>query len=148
MKLHISQTRKARAKPRTRLSKSEQMARVRSRDTQAELAVRRAVWSTGLRYRLRPNLPGTPDMAFPGSKVAVFVDGCFWHGCVTHYSAPVANALFWEEKLRRNRARDRKVDAALEELGWLALRVWEHEIRDVEEVVARVQNAVLTRRTG
>lgn len=129
------------------LSKSEQMARVRSKDTDAELLLRRALWSAGLRYRVTARkLPGTPDITFGSTKLAVFVDGCFWHGCPEHYTKPRANDSFWQEKLRRNRARDERVDAELAALGWLSVRVWEHEVyEDVGNVVDRVKTLVRQR---
>jgi len=127
-----------------RLTKSEQMARVRSKDTHPEMQLRRALWMSGLRYRLRPDLPGTPDLAFVRSRIAVFVDGCFWHGCPAHYTRPVRNAQFWKDKVERNRTRDRRVDQALAALGWTSLRVWEHEVvQDVDAVVGRVRLLVL-----
>lgn len=112
------------------LNKSEQMARVRSCNTKPEETLRKALWARGARYRIHARLPGTPDLAFPGVRVAVFVDGCFWHGCPEHYSRPVTNRSFWVAKLDRNLARDRKVDEALRSLGWRVVRIWEHEIRD------------------
>ncbi len=125
------------------LSKSEQMARVRSRNTEPERMLRRALWGAGLRYRLRLQLPGSPDVAFPGPKVAVFVDGCFWHGCPEHYTAPVRQAEFWAAKLGRNRARDEHVDAELSALGWRSVRVWEHSVqRDLPAVVRRLRNLI------
>lgn len=133
-----------RPRKRAGLSKSEQMARVRSRDTTPETMLRKALWAAGLRYRVHANLTGTPDVSFPGSKVAVFVDGCFWHGCPEHYTRPVRNAEFWDRKLSRNLARDAKVDAELGAMGWLPLRVWEHEVRrDLDSVVVKIQRTVL-----
>lgn len=121
------------------MTKSEQMARVRSAETGPELTLRRAVWSMGARYRLRPRLPGTPDLVFPTAKLAVFVDGCFWHGCPEHYKAPKANADFWRAKVECNMSRDRRVDEELVATDWRVLRVWEHEIRvDAEGAAARV----------
>src|ERR1043166_2278956 len=99
-----------RLRKKGKLTKSEQMARVRNKNTAPETMLRKALWSHGLRYRLRPKLPGTPDLAFPGAKVAVFVDGCFWHGCQVHYTKPVRNAEFWNKKLEVNLARDRRAD--------------------------------------
>src|SRR5262245_14142890 len=87
-----------RSKKRQPLTKSEQMARVRARDTDIELVLRRALWRRGARYRLHPPLPGTPDLAFRGARLAIFVDACFWHGCARHYTAPRTNAAYWEEK--------------------------------------------------
>lgn len=132
------------------MSKSEQMARVRSRDTAAEVLLRRALWAAGLRYRVTARkLPGTPDVTFGPARTAVFVDGCFWHGCPVHYTQPRANEAFWQEKLRRNRARDAKVDTQLVSLGWLPVRIWEHEIyEDLQAVVAKVRDLIESRRTG
>lgn len=104
------------------------MSAQRRSDTAPELALRHALHRLGLRYRLhRRDLPGTPDIVFVTTRVAVFVDGCFWHGCPQHAVSPKANADWWDAKLRRNRERDREKDAGLEELGWLAVHVWEHE---------------------
>jgi len=130
------------------MSKSEQMARVRSRDTAAEILLRRALWRAGMRYRVTAKkLPGTPDVTFGRSRTAVFVDGCFWHGCPVHYTEPKANRTFWQGKLQRNRERDLKVDVQLAEMGWLALRLWEHEVfEDVSGAVARILRIVEARR--
>jgi DNA mismatch endonuclease (patch repair protein) len=117
------------------------MARVRTRDTDIELVLRRALWSRGVRYRLHPPLPGTPDLAIPSARLAIFVDACFWHGCPQHYTAPRANAAYWEEKVARNRARDARVDIELRAQEWEVIRVWEHELTaDLESVVERVLN--------
>ena len=126
---------------RLAMSKSEQMARVRSRDTDAEILLRRTLWQSGLRYRVTAkNLPGTPDVTFGRAKTAVFVDGCFWHGCPIHYTEPKSSREFWQEKLRRNRARDQKVDTLLAEMGWLVIRLWEHEVyEDLPMVVERIR---------
>ena len=129
------------------LTKSEQMARVKSRDTGLEMQVRRRLWAAGARYRVRPGLPGTPDLAFQSEHVAVFVDGCFWHGCPEHYRAPVANSDYWVHKLERNATSDRRVDSALAAEGWIVVRVWEHEIRaDPVSVVNRLLELVRTRK--
>ncbi|ABX15969.1 very short patch repair endonuclease [Burkholderia multivorans] len=132
--------RKEVAQSSRKLTKSEQMARVRSRNTAPELALRRALWHQGLRYRLTPKLPGTPDLCFVTKRVAIFVDGCFWHGCPQHYSAPAQNAEFWSHKVASNITRDRKADAALEAEGWTVMRVWEHELKShLADVVARIE---------
>lgn len=124
------------------------MAAVRGRDTKPEVALRRALHSAGLRYRVnyRVELPGIrvrPDIAFTRRKVAVFVDGCFWHRCPEHATAPKDNARFWSAKLARNVARDRKQDAALGAAGWKVIRVWEHE--PAAEAAERVREAVKAR---
>jgi len=119
------------------------MARVRSRNTEAEFILRRALWRHGLRYRLHVKLPGSPDLAFVRAKVAVFVDGCFWHACPGHYRAPVQNADFWRHKIQQNIARDRRVDGELATLGWIVVRVWEHELRgDLEGAVRIISDAI------
>lgn len=128
------------------LDKSEQMARVRSRNTDPELNLRHALWRLGLRYRLHPRLPGSPDLCLPRFRAVVFVDGCFWHGCQEHYVAPRRNADFWRQKLERNQERDRRVDAELGELGWYVIRVWEHEItRSPIQAAQRVADALVRR---
>jgi len=109
------------------------MAAIRRRDTKPELALRRALHGRGYRYRkdLRLDLDGgarvRPDIVFTARRVAVFVDGCFWHCCPDHGSQPAANTWYWEPKLRRNVERDRVADAALARAGWTVLRLWEHE---------------------
>lgn len=130
-----------------KLTKSEQMARVRSRNTAPELTLRRALWRQGFRYRLTQKLPGTPDLCFVAERIAIFVDGCFWHGCPQHYSAPAQNAEFWARKVNGNVARDRKADAALEADGWTVMRVWEHELKsDLAAVVTRIETLLKARK--
>jgi DNA mismatch endonuclease (patch repair protein) len=116
----------------------------KSRDTKPERALRSAVHARGLRYRVsaKPlaNLRRTADLVFPRAKVAVFLDGCFWHGCPEHHTVATANARFWADKVEGNRARDRDTDDRLAAAGWVSIRVWEHEdpqaaARQVEEVV-------------
>ncbi|GFE23757.1 very short patch repair endonuclease [Streptomyces nigrescens] len=101
------------------------------RDTGPEMAVRRLLYASGHRYRLQRRVPGfsrrTIDIAFPGPKVAVFLDGCFWHGCPEHATHPKANADWWRDKLDGNIARDRETTEHLVEQGWTVLRFWEHE---------------------
>ena len=103
----------------------------KGRDTKPELAIRRLLHSRGLRYRVsyRP-LPGvrrTADIVFTRLKVAVFVDGCFWHGCSEHHTAASTNAAYWAEKVRRNRERDQETDGLLRAAGWMPIRIWEHQ---------------------
>ena len=110
---------------------SERMARVRNRNTSAEMAVRRELHARGLRYRVNLAIPGSrrskPDIVFTRQKLAVFIDGCFWHRCPEHATAPKANADWWDEKLSRNVERDRATDSGLEQAAWSVLRFWEHE---------------------
>jgi DNA mismatch endonuclease (patch repair protein) len=96
--------------------------------TKPEVALRRELHRRGLRFRVNhPGLPGRPDVAFTRAKVAVFVDGCFWHCCPDHGTLPRNNREWWRAKLDRNIARDGAKDAALAGLGWSVLHVWEHE---------------------
>jgi DNA mismatch endonuclease (patch repair protein) len=115
------------------------------RDTRPEIALRSALHRVGLRFRkdLRMVVGGErirPDIVFTRSHVAVFVDGCFWHGCAEHGEMPASNREFWEAKIGGTRARDQRQTAALESAGWMVLRVWEHE--PVTEAVSRILSAV------
>ncbi|MEU9090055.1 very short patch repair endonuclease [Streptomyces sp. NPDC048428] len=107
------------------------MSLQKSRDTKPEVAVRRLLHAEGLRYRVNYPVPRTPrrtiDIAFSRAKIAVFMDGCFWHGCPTHATQPRANAEWWRAKLAKNMARDRETTERLESAGWTVLRFWEHE---------------------
>jgi len=118
-------------------------------NTAPELALRRALTHLDLRYRLhRRDLPGTPDIAFVAARVAVFVDGCFWHSCPDHAVAPRANSDWWTVKLTANRERDAHNDGALRELGWLPIHVWEHEdpALAASSIEARVRGRLKTQR--
>lgn len=123
------------------------------RDTAPEVALRRAVHRLGLRFRLQRTLAGRcrPDFVLPGRLLAVFVDGCYWHGCPDHgprvFRGP--NADRWREKLETNRKRDRRNERLLEAEGWRVVRVWECEIRsDVVGAARRVEQAARAGRDG
>ncbi|WP_277987714.1 very short patch repair endonuclease [Nocardioides aromaticivorans] len=117
----------------------------RGRDTKPEMAVRRGVHAAGLRFRVdyRPirELNRRADLVFTRAKVAVFVDGCFWHGCPTHHKVAKSNAAFWAQKVARNRERDAETDRILSDAGWTVIRVWEHDPVDdvVNLIVASVR---------
>lgn len=117
------------------------MSRHPRRDTGPELAVRRILHSDGYRYRV--NYPvvdlrrRTIDIAFPRAKVAIFIDGCFWHGCSEHRTIPSANRNWWEAKIAATRLRDAETADHLERSGWTCLRFWEHE--DPHAVVSAVE---------
>jgi DNA mismatch endonuclease (patch repair protein) len=123
--------------------RSEVMSRIRGADTGPELALRRALWAAGHRYRLNSKLTGRPDIVFPRQRVAVFVDGCFWHGCPEHAVKPKTNSDFWSRKLAGNIERDGRVNAGLENQGWRVVRIWEHEIEaDVNSAVLKIAQAL------
>lgn len=119
--------------------------------------MRREVHARGLRYFVnRRPLPGirrTADLVFPRAKVAVFVDGCFWHGCPEHHTEPKTNAKYWAAKFARNRVRDEETDMQLKAAGWTPLRIWEHTLPEraadvVEAVVLSRKQAVQQRSTA
>lgn len=113
------------------LAVSQRMSSVRRRDTKPEVDVRRILHARGLRYRVAYPVPGMTrrsiDIAFTKVKVAVFLDGCFWHGCPKHGTQPHANADWWAAKFRRNEVRDAETDDVLCAAAWRVLRFWEHE---------------------
>jgi DNA mismatch endonuclease (patch repair protein) len=106
----------------------------KSRDTTPELRVRRILHASGIRYRVNYLVPGMPrrtiDIAFPSRRLAVFIDGCYWHGCTEHRGIPTTNRQFWQQKIGKNRERDHETDAHLRSLEWVSLRFWEHESLD------------------
>jgi len=116
----------------------------KARDTKPELAVRRLLHAHGFRYRvnfrLDPSLRRTADIVFTRCRVAVFIDGCFWHGCPLHGTSPKANAEYWGPKLARNVERDLETTAFLTASGWTVLRFWEHE--NPADVAALVERTV------
>lgn len=107
------------------------MRLTRRRDTSSELELRKKLWRLGLRYRVDiapvPSLRYRADVVFPGARIAVFVDGCFWHGCPEHGTWPRANGEWWRDKLTQNIRRDRSADQAITAAGWTVVRVWEHD---------------------
>jgi DNA mismatch endonuclease (patch repair protein) len=119
----------------------------RRRDTGPEKLLRSELHRLGLRFRLSYPVPGAPrrtiDVAFTRVKVAVFVDGCFWHACPDHATWPKNNETWWRAKLEANRIRDRDTDARLAAAGWLVLRFWEHE--DAQRAAGQVEAAVRRR---
>jgi DNA mismatch endonuclease (patch repair protein) len=124
------------------------MQATRRRDTAPEIALRSSVHRLGLRYRVDrsplPNVRRRADLVFFGARVAVYVDGCFWHGCPLHATWPKANADWWRAKLDANQQRDADTDAQLARAGWIVVRCWEHE--DPDEAASRVAQVVGARR--
>ena len=122
----------------------------RRRDTKPEMAVRRLVHARGLRYLVDakpiPELNRRADLVFTRTKVAVFIDGCYWHGCPEHGTTAKKNANYWGPKILRNRERDQETDRLLTEAGWTIIRVWEHEPAGV--VAAEIVRTVGVKRGG
>ncbi len=124
-------------------TRSRVMASVKGRDTGPEMTLRRALYRAGVRgWRCHRSLPGKPDLAFGRAQLAVFVDGGFWHGHPSKYW-PGRSGAYWDAKIARNQARDRRVDAELAGLGWRSLRLWDFEVeRDPDNAAERVREAL------
>lgn len=126
---------------------SRRMSSLKRKDNDAELAVRRLLHGAGYRYRVQYPVPGLPrrtiDIAFTRARLAVFIDGCFWHGCPRHGTTPSSNAAWWAQKLDANLRRDRDTAAHLEREGWSVIRAWEHDppSRVLQQVVDQLTAA-------
>lgn len=125
----------------TKSKRSEVMSRIRSQGNRAtEMVLVRLMRAEGITgWRRRQAVFGRPDFVFRKPRVAVFVDGCFWHGCPKHGTWPKQNAAFWREKIGRNRARDRKVTRRLRAEGWTVVRIWEHALKQPGPALARLR---------
>lgn len=133
------------------LEASRRMAKVRQKGTGAEIALRQELYRSGLRYRVDFEVLKKPrrvaDVAFPGLRIAVFIDGCFWHGCPEHATWPKQNAGFWRQKIEANRLRDTDTNTRLRSGGWTVLRFWEHESPiEAAKVVTRLVISVRSKR--
>lgn len=127
----------------SRQQRSYCMSRIRGKNTKPEVLLRKSLWNKGLRYRLNYKVTGRPDLVFPGRKVVVFVDGCFWHRCPDHYIPPKNRAEFWEAKIQSNVARDKRNNILLESAGWTVIRLWEHEIKeDIRACIIQIEEAL------
>lgn len=127
------------------LTRSQLMSRVRGRGNKStEQKLVMLLREAGLKgWRRHLRLPGTPDFAFPKLRLAIFVDGCFWHGCPHCYTRPSSNQEFWDSKLVDNRARDRRVNRDLRSRGWRVMRIWSHSLTNNEgAVVRRIEGAL------
>ncbi|MGD0058781.1 MAG: very short patch repair endonuclease [Verrucomicrobiia bacterium] len=128
----------------TKRKRSDVMAAIRSsgnKHTELKLmSIMRANGITG--WRRNQALPGRPDFIFASRRLAVFVDGCFWHGCSSHLQRPRQNALYWEDKIVKNQTRDRAVSRKLRRQGWSVIRIWEHSLKRESRVVARLKKAI------
>jgi DNA mismatch endonuclease (patch repair protein) len=119
--------------------RSKIMRSIRSKNTCPELKLRKALWSRGFRYRIHYGKEKI-DIAFPSKKIALFVDGCFWHGCPLHSHLPKSNEAYWTPKLRKNIERDLAKNRRLEAEGWKVLRFWEHELLNLNIVLKKTMD--------
>jgi len=126
------------------MNRSDIMRRIRSSDTGPERELRSLMWSKGFRFRKQHKVANVSvDVALLGPKIAILVDGCFWHGCPLHYRRPKSRRDYWDAKLERNKRRDARNDRDLSSEGWLVLRIWEHETS--EDALERVMRAIQCR---
>lgn len=119
-------------------TRSRIMSSIRSKNTKPEVIIRRLLWANGVRYRIHDkSIFGTPDISSKKNKVAIFVDGCFWHGCKSCYQQPVTNTRFWSEKIMANKKRREVVLSQLKKEGWNIFEIWEHDVKSRPDSVAR-----------
>ena len=117
------------------------MSKIKTQDTGIEKALRSALWLRGHRFRIQYNIEGKPDIVFTKQKIAIFCDGCYWHGCPKCRKIPESNKEFWLKKFEINKKRAVKVNKLLKEKGWIILRFWGHEIKQkLEEVVLKIES--------
>lgn len=125
--------------------RSENMRAIKSENTSCEVLLRRTLWKEGIRgYRIhRRDLPGKPDIAFSRQKVAVFVDGCFWHGCPRCFRMPQTNTSYWKNKIERNVVGALAATEKLREMGWKVIRLWEHDVlKNLDSCVQLIKEAL------
>lgn len=114
----------------TKEQRSYNMSRIKGKDTKPEIQLRKLLYKKEIRgYRIHYKLPGKPDLVFPKYKLAVFVDGCFWHKCPKCFKTPETNKDFWMAKINKNAQRDKKINKILKKKGWTILRFWEHNLK-------------------
>jgi DNA mismatch endonuclease (patch repair protein) len=114
------------------------MSAIRSKDTGPEVILRKALWAQGFKFRKHYGSEKI-DIAFPAVKIAIFVDGCFWHGCPIHSHIPKSNENYWRPKLQKNMERDKIKENRLSQNGWIVIRFWEHELVNMDSVIAKVK---------
>ncbi len=124
--------------------RSKLMASVKGSNTGLERKLRSSLWSVGIKgYTVNFKIKGTPDIYFPKCRLAIFVDGCFWHKCPICYTKPKSNVSYWTRKVTENQKRDKAVDSYLGSKGYKVIRVWEHEMRNsIDSVVTRIRTEV------
>lgn len=124
--------------------RSKIMSKIKTRDTGIEKALRSALWLRGHRFRIQYSIEGKPDIAFIKQKIAIFCDGCYWHGCPECRKIPKTNKDFWIKKFQSNKERAEKVNRFLAEKGWKVLRFWGHEIKyEIDRVVTEIESILL-----
>ena len=116
------------------------MSQIRGKNTTPEIKLRKLLFATGIRgYRIHHNIPGKPDIVFVKKKIAIFIDGCFWHKCPVCFQEPETRNEFWMKKIQSNVDRDKKVNDLLKNEGWTVIRIWEHEIKkEPEKAVVKI----------
>ena len=123
------------------------MSRIRGKNTGPELKLRKLLFSNGIRgYRIHYDLPGKPDIVFVKKKIAIFIDGCFWHKCPVDFQEPETRKEFWMKKINSNVDHDKKINTQLQDEGWLVIRFWEHDVRKkpdeiVEIIKTKIENS-------
>lgn len=124
----------------TKEQRTYNMSQIRSKNTKPEITLRKLLFARGIRgYRIHYNLPGKPDIVFTKNKIAIFIDGCFWHKCPICFKEPATRKNFWIEKIDNNVLRDKENSEKLTADGWVVFRFWEHEIRkNPEDVVEKI----------
>lgn len=125
----------------TKEQRSKIMSAIRSKNTKPEVTLRKALWAKGLRFRIHYGKEKI-DIAFPRKKLAIFIDGCFWHGCPEHSRLPKTRKNYWHPKLKRNIERDRAKEERLKSEGWKIMRFWEHELKDLNAIMDKIQTAL------
>lgn len=129
----------------TKETRGRIMSSIRGKNTKPEIAVRKILWHNGVRYRIHDrSIFGTPDISIKKKKIAVFIDGCFWHGCSRCYKEPKTNTEFWRNKIERNKKRRHNVRLVLKQDGWKIFEIWEHDIdRNGKKPILHVLNEIL-----
>ena len=129
----------------TKEKRSYNMSMIRAKNTKPEIIIRKLIYASGIRgYRLNYRLLGKPDMVFPKRRIAVFIDGCFWHKCPKCFIKPGTNKKFWKKKIESNVERDKMVNSQLRKKRWKVFRIWEHEVKNERiakrKIVNRIKN--------
>lgn len=115
------------------------MSAVKNKDSKIEIEFRKKLWNAGVRYRKNPRgYFGKPDIVLKQRKVVIFIDSCFWHGCKKHGRFPITRKTYWIPKIARNAVRDKKVSRHYKKQEWKVVRIWEHEMKDIEKVLQRI----------